>query len=373
MRLMLISPTFPPQLCGVADHTIQLGQAMGRLAAEVHVLVASPGPEANASVSSLASVHRIRRLHDLVPSALRLYANVRPDLALVQYAPFAYSRFGLEPALIRLMSCLRDRLPAALFVHELFQEWTGRPKARMLSLLQAVQFGTVARLSAGAVVTSEERLTLTRRALGPHRPVSLVPIGNNLPEPDHPGSDALWSSLKLTGHRVVSAFGRPHPTKNDPILATLAQRMEPDERLLMLGPVDENRDRVFAPCEQAVLAGPQPAGVIAAALGRSKLVVAPFSDGASTRRGSLIAPLVLGCPVLSTRGKNTGELLLTYDGLMLTAPEEKPFLSAARLLLDDPASLDKLSSAAQRSAARFGWPRLTQMLHHFLSQIRSPS
>jgi len=367
MHILLIAPSFPPELCGVGDHTARMGRELSRLGARVDLLIAQPGPTYPGH--ELDSAVRLQRPDALVRTALQLVRRLQPDLVLLQYAPFTYSRWGLEPLMVRLLSCLRSQVPVVLFVHELFAEWTGGPKARLLSALQALQFATVCRMAAGAVVTSEERLGLARLALGSRRPVSLVPVGTNLPAPDRPAGDALWSHLELTDKTIVAVFGRPRRAKNEHLLAALADRMGPDERLLILGPIDTTRQDLFGRHPQVVLAGVQPAGTVADALLRSTLVVAPYGDGASTRRGSLIAPLVLGCPVLSTRGKNTGSLLADCDGLLLAPPEKAAYLSAVRQLLDDPPALTALRERAKQNIVQFGWPGLMQRLLAFLATL----
>jgi len=43
MHILLIAPSFPPELCGVGDHTARMGRELSRLGARVDLLIAQPG------------------------------------------------------------------------------------------------------------------------------------------------------------------------------------------------------------------------------------------------------------------------------------------------------------------------------------------
>jgi glycosyltransferase involved in cell wall biosynthesis len=86
----------------------------------------------------------------------------------------------------------------------------------------------------------------------------------------------------------------------------------------------------------------------------------PFDDGASIRRGSLMAGLVQAVPVLSTTPAVPSAYL--GDGnLALVPPRDAEALARRiRRLLDDPGEAGRLAAAAGALADRFTWPAIAR-------------
>jgi glycosyltransferase involved in cell wall biosynthesis len=92
--------------------------------------------------------------------------------------------------------------------------------------------------------------------------------------------------------------------------------------------------------------------VVSAALAPADLVALPYRDGASLRRGTLMAALAHGCAIVTTEPVDP-----LIAGAVAVVPADDPAALAGRLaeLGDDPAGRAALGRAAAAAAAAFGW------------------
>lgn len=116
--------------------------------------------------------------------------------------------------------------------------------------------------------------------------------------------------------------------------------------------------------------GPLPAADVASLLAASDVCLQPYRDGASPRRGSLLAALAQGVPVVTTTPARGG-----YDGLpaprdgataLFVPPDDAAALAdAAWRILSDGALAARLGAGARAYAARLAWPAIARQ-HHAL-------
>jgi hypothetical protein len=92
---------------------------------------------------------------------------------------------------------------------------------------------------------------------------------------------------------------------------------------------------------------------VATSLKACDLLVQPYPDGVSTRRGSLMAGLALGVPALTTQGSAT-EPVWQREGLVALAPsgDTRALLASAERLLADPAGRRELGARGGTGYAR---------------------
>jgi len=87
-------------------------------------------------------------------------------------------------------------------------------------------------------------------------------------------------------------------------------------------------------------------------LGQAAIAYLPFPDGASERRGSLLATLGGGAPTITTRGSQTPEAL---GEAVLFAPTPEEALAAVFRLANDAKLRDRLATGAAQYLERFEW------------------
>lgn len=326
MSVALLSPEYPPLRGGIGDYTARLAAALRASGCAVRVLTsraavrrawaegAGPGSDV-LGVAGRWGWSSIARIAAAAGGCHALH---------VQYQTAAY---GMHPAVSALPLRLRQRRPDLRLVttfHDLLPPYLF-PGAGPLRHLPAA---LLAAASHRVVLTAPQSadappLRLLRR-LAPRvlSKLRLVPIGSNLPEDAPPDYDRATWRRRLgvgLGEPLLGFFGFQHPSKGlDTVWHALVQPALRDVRLVLVGaPAGASDatstahaaqlDRLAAALgigERVVRTGCVPPAEAAAYLLAADLVVLPFSDGASFQRGSLVAALALGLPLLTTARPN---------------------------------------------------------------------
>jgi glycosyltransferase involved in cell wall biosynthesis len=119
--------------------------------------------------------------------------------------------------------------------------------------------------------------------------------------------------------------------------------------------------------------GRQPADALARQLASADLFLAPFVDGVSTRRTSVMAALQHAIPVVGTYGSTTDDLLRRTDALSLVPAESADrFAEAAVELALDSDRRRALGSDGRRLYEQcLDWPIIARSLVETLEHGRS--
>jgi glycosyltransferase involved in cell wall biosynthesis len=97
----------------------------------------------------------------------------------------------------------------------------------------------------------------------------------------------------------------------------------------------------------------------------------PYVDGVSYRRGSLLAGLAHGCPIMTTTPTIPLPELRDGRNVILVPPEDPESLAAAILRLRaDPALRNTLSAGAKELSQRFTWPAIAAETANFFEAVR---
>jgi glycosyltransferase involved in cell wall biosynthesis len=283
------------------------------------------------------------------------------DLVALQYNPFSYGRRGFAPWLVRAASRLkRGPVRLALNVHEPWVPIVG-PRSLLMGTWQRAQLLTLLRLAGLAFASTEAWAAMLGRAV--RRPVIHLPVGSNLPD-ERRARAAERKRLGLDdAELVVAAFGTDHKSRPIEAVAAAANAVAATAGggvLLNLGraspepPGLDERLRVVAP-------GVLPPDRVARLLSAADLFVAPFIDGVSSRRTTLIAALQHGLPVVGTEGELTCGWLRDAVQAIRLVPVGRPggLSAAAAELAGDAEARSRLGEEGRRLyESRFDWPRI---------------
>jgi glycosyltransferase involved in cell wall biosynthesis len=432
VTIALLSAEYPPLPGGVGDYTARLAAALAARGYAIRVLtsraavrrawIGGSGPGWH--VQSIAG----RWGWGAWPAIVAASAGC--DVLHVQYQTAAY---GMHPAINLLPLALRRLRPGLRVIttfHDLLPPYLFRGAGPLRHLPAAL----LAAASHRIVLTTPEALDapplrLLRR-LAPEllRKVRLIPIGSNLPEDPPPDDDRAAWRARLgvdAAAPLLGFFGFQHPTKGLPtLLRALAHPALRGARLVLIGapagasdPTSAAHaaqlDRLAAALglgERIVRTGFVAPEEAAGYLLAVDLCVLPFAEGASFQRGSLIAALALGVPVLTTAppqlwgtpqtpaegtqpprhspamherapagprrlvrylrsspspwtvpGGEVPPRLVHGTHAWLVPPEDAAALAtAARTLLDDPALRARLGAGARELARYFRWERIAE-------------
>jgi glycosyltransferase involved in cell wall biosynthesis len=283
------------------------------------------------------------------------------DAILVQYNPFLYGRWGFAPwlpfVLLRLrFSKRRPRI--ALMVHEPFVpmvnfRWT------LMGIWQRLQLRAL-RFSADVVFASIEVWRASLGAAWPRRPTYHLPVGSNLPDGrrfrdrqrQHIGADG--SAI------VVAAFGQNHPGRLWQYIVEASNSLiESGSKVILLN-LGSDAPQLVGLDPRIVLHAPGDLSPddVATWLSAADIYLAPFVDGASTRRTTLMSAMQHGLPIAATDGPLTDPILRSSGTVRLIPVNRRvEFVHAVHKLLDSPDECRALGDRARELYTKsFDWP-----------------
>jgi glycosyltransferase involved in cell wall biosynthesis len=363
LRWQLITGEYPPAPGGVSDYTALLARAL----AEAGDLVEVWAPQCPGQAPSVPGVTVHRLPGRFGPRALaRLGAALhgrRDDRVLVQYVPHMYGWRAMNLAFCSWL-LLRCPLPPWVMFHEVTFPcaWGQRLRHNVLGTVNHVMAAMVARAAERIFVSTLVWRGLLRRLAPGRRPIHWLPVPSNVAtRVDSAAVAALRTELGGgDGRRIIGHFGTFGGMNADLLMAALPPLLLADAGRLGLlvgrGSIGfaEQLVRRHSALDGRVLArGEVHADLVAAHLKACDLLVQTYPDGASSRRGSLMAGLALGVPAVTTHGFAT-EPVWEEEGLVALAPSgDCPALvAAAEQLLADPRARHDLSARGVAGYAR---------------------
>lgn len=388
-RWCVVTCEYPPIPGGVSDHTHHLAAALAAAGDAVDVWCPPPPPTEDGTEAAAAPDVPGVTVH-LLPShfGLRAIGLLRRELralpadtrVLVQWVPTAFGwRMMNLPFALMLLRLPGRRLD--LYVHEVGWD-IGRETARraLAGIVHRVMTWCAARSARRVYVTTpawSARLSLLgRRALPADEEPTWLPVPSNVPDRV---DDARVAKLRrallanarqqrvLVGH--FGTFGRFH-TALMPHVVTRILDEAGDRTMVLVGRGGEAL-RAFIVGErpelvQRIIAtGGLPPDDVAAHLAACDLLVQPYEDGASTRRGSLMAGVALGRPTVANRGRSTEEVWSAERALHLTDSHAPHALAGGvTKLLADQVLRERIAENARRlHAERFAVSHAVATLH----------
>jgi glycosyltransferase involved in cell wall biosynthesis len=328
MKVCLLSGEFPPMQGGVGDFTQEIGLALNGLGATVSVISSvKAAPQGTAEVSPhegtllerdglcMTVFPTIRRWDFSCWAPLREFLESnRPEILNVQYQTAAYQMhpaINLLPWVLRLS---KDRPKMVVTFHDLKVPYLF-PKAGPLRRWVTT---ALVRGSDAAIVTNvEDRLGAKR--YGP-RNLYLFPIGSNIAPRTLAGYDRdVWREQWGIGpdEVLVCYFGFLNESKGGETLfralAHLVASGEPVKLLMIGGKVGSSDPTNVAYLQEmeslieelhlsdhvlwtGYVDGPE----VSASFWAADICAMPYRDGVSFRRGTLMAALAHGMPIIST-------------------------------------------------------------------------
>lgn len=295
----------------------------------------------------------------------------RGSWVLLQYTALQWSRRGLPVGLLAVLWILRRRGVRIATVFHDSDAWPLRPDVGVLrrtadqlrAIIQRRVMRAVARRS-GLVVLAVSAEGTPWLPAGASR-VVVVPVGANIPEPSTPSSPGHVPTV------AVFAFSGPPALAVETEVIAGAMRAAADRvpglRLVVCG---RNADIAAEPLRRALagarvtldVRGIVPADAITRQLSEASVML--FVRGqVSARRGSAVAALACGLPIVGYAGSETG-FPLTEAGVSLVPSGDRAALANALVrVLTDAAWRDQLRRrSASAYAHHFAWPVIADRL-----------
>ncbi len=381
MRIGQITGEYPPMQGGVGAFTQELGRALIALGHEVFVYTdrrAAPDPSGALHVTAQARGWGIGTLW-----RVRRWAEARRlDVVNLQYQAAAY---GMTPPIHFLPRVLRRPRVVVTF-HDLLVPYLF-PKAGPLRRRAVL---TLARSADGVIVTNagDEAQLAAERGIAR---LARIPIGSNIhPAPPPNYQRAAWRAAHGYAPRdfVIGYFGFLNASKGVETLLEAVAALRADgmsAHLLMIGGRTGTSDPTNAAYAAQIEARVTALGLdevvtwtgfvddaaVSAHLLAADVVALPYRDGASYRRGSLMAALAHGCAIVSTQPRSDTPDLRDGEHALLVPPDDVQALATAlRALAADDALRARLGANARELAQQFAWERIAARTAAFFETLR---
>ena len=386
----IITCEYPPLAGGVSDHTYLLARALADAGDTVDVWAppaASPPP-----VQPGVTVHLLPSLFELDALMVlrRMLRELPPETrVLVQYVPtgFGWRMMNLPFAL--LLHAQRRR-GLDIYFHEVGflvsrHERLRRNLAGIVHLAMNWFSVRAARRIFVAIPTWQKRLQQLGVRPGAARPsFTWVPVPSNIPDVADPArvqeiraSLLMHGATSIVGH--FGTFGRFHTAVLVPSLARILDDGT-DRVALLVGRNSAVMRETFVAlrpdlARRLVATGGLEAAEVSAHLSACDVLLQPYDDGASARRGSLMAGLALGRAVVSNDGPVTGRVWTERNAVCLAASSAPDVLAdAIDGLLRDAGLRARLGAAARAlHEEQFALARGVALLRNAISPPPPPT
>lgn len=300
--------------------------------------------------------------------------SVNGDLGalVIQYNPFSFGRWGFAPRLPLFLAKLRRRRRRpriAVMFHETYVDMRS-PSWAVMGTWQRAQLVAV---QAGADIQfcSIQRWTEQLRRTARGRPVHHLPVPSNLPDARTERTQARRRIGADADTLVLACLGLRHPgrLRGHVLAAARAARAAGSTEVLVLdlGP-GEPSEQAPASHIRVCSTGFLDTHDLASRIAAADVFLAPYMDGVSTRRGSMMAALQHAVPVVGTCGHLTDDLLRDARCLTLVPVNGSDgYARAVAALAVDPQRRAELGAAGRRMyQQRFDWPVLVEQLRRHL-------
>jgi glycosyltransferase involved in cell wall biosynthesis len=396
MKIGLVTGEYPPMEGGVGAFTQELAQALADLGHDIHIITSKAvRPEQTSRKASeiyepidlpFARLHpRVKKwkwsaLSEVVDVAIRYEL----DIINIQYQAAAYD---MRSAAINFLPWrLKHVVKTAVTFHDLRVPYLF-PKAGGLRKT-AVHF--MAKQANGNIATNPEDFSELEQL---HQtPVRQIPIGSNITTytPNHieiaearellgvgvddcllgyfgflnesKGADTLITALAQLPDSTHLVFiggqtGASDPDNNQSFLGQLHQQikaLDVENRVHWTGFVNDQRVSTF--------------------LNAADIMVMPYRDGVSLRRGTLMAALAHKRPLISTLPQIlTPELIHGENCWLVPVDDVAALTKAVQTLSADPDLRAKLGVGATAVADLFTWDKIAIQTIEFFQEIISSS
>lgn len=368
----MVTGEYPPAVGGVGDYTRLLSLSLHALGYSVGVLTTAV---TSAPKNECGEISVSRSVRTWGPECLGAVASearsMGADVVHLQYQAAAYQLRGyanILPAYLRL------RIPNLkvvttfhdLLVPYLFPKAAGLRRAAVMAL---------DRFSDLSVLTNPEDL---RRLGGPAGGKRwMIRLGSNVPLlADSSFDRAQWRATRLGADDdtlVLGYFGLLNHSKGvDLLIDALVQISDlvPSAKLVIIGggvgatdPTNQESAKSLlrmidgtGMASRVIHTGFLPPAEASAYLLSSDICVLPFRDGASLRRGSLLAALEHGRPVVTTVPEHDEPLLREGEAVLMVSRDDPGAIAETVVSLwRDQDRMASLSRGASALAARFSW------------------
>jgi glycosyltransferase involved in cell wall biosynthesis len=355
LEWQIITGEYPPQPGGVGDYTYRLAEALAQRSEDVHIWVPASHFSQVPAVKHV-EVHRLPAgfgLQWLLALDRGLAAFSNEQTVLVQYVPHMYGWKAMNIAFCCWLAARRHRKVWVMFHEVAFPFKSGQPwRHKVLAVTHRLMAWIVLHSAQQSFTSIEPYRNLLSR-IAPKAKVHLLRLFSNVPfgrseDPDHHSQIATSSSERVVG--MFSSFGAETWKLLEETLPNLLGNSS--FKFLMIGPGSsfiEQFCRTFPEFKGRVsTTGRVNALQAGSYLQACNVLLQLYPEGACVARGTLVAAMASGVPVVTTSGPLTGSLLGSSGALAFADAEPLAICRVLEDLLADPLAARRLGAAGRR-------------------------
>jgi glycosyltransferase involved in cell wall biosynthesis len=357
VNISIITRTLPPHLCGIGDYSICFANALRCLGHQLTIIAGQGdyGEDKHIIKDDWSETALSNLLCDLEKMPI--------DHLTLQYTPLAFSTGdNNHAALVNFWTKCGQRWKTCLIVHEAYFRVWWYPPSWLRGSIQKYILRSMVKKS-HRVFSASHPLVEEINAWTEMDNVTLLPIGSNIDvhcidreqmrDENQIGSNDLV--LTIFGGGTALKWLSSYVNNVD----TTMRRHRIPIRWLLLGGVPEEWFGLEHPVVMPGWLSPE---ALSAWLQLTDIFLVPHKCGLTAKRGTLMAALRHGLPVVGTRGFMTDQFWVEVPGVTLTSmPGKKRFSAAVLNLATDP-KLRKIHGNSNQDYFQqcFTWEKIAQ-------------
>ncbi|MEW5801280.1 MAG: glycosyltransferase [bacterium] len=414
MRILFITPTFPPQHCDIGNHTFRLAQAIGQYGHESAVITRAGDINGAGSRGEVYNVIGRWDFSCLKP-IYRTINDWRPDIVHLQYEEAA---FRGEAAICFLPLLLwKKGIPCCVTLHEACPPffWHGAVRVRLggkikFPWLDLIPPGILSRAGFSPAALSRHRTSALKSLLGcasriivsnqegkdfvtpfvtRKRNIVSIPMGTGIAVAERSEPEKINHLRLPSGKFLMIYLGYLLPSKGigELIEAMGLLKTEPVHLIIMGGKnefmpeadyrkmleVWKGRADELGISECITWTGFIDERTASQLLPRARIAVLPFRDGAVFKRSSLMTAIAHGLPIVTTEGKFTTADVRTLRSVVFVRPGDSQGLAEkCRQIIRSDQEYSQLRIQAKVLQEKFSWQAIavrTAGIYHELAGI----
>jgi glycosyltransferase involved in cell wall biosynthesis len=314
LKVLIVSPHYPPYKGGVSDHVWQQSKRLAELGHEITVWCQGPGETPHQNI-----------LRQDIPwpfnpqSVSEKLVGLSFDAIIVHFTPLSFSpkKWGINLLLFRAIQTLKTYCDnhLSLMVHEANYPFNLTLRGLVLGPLHLFQFFVLVNFCPIVLLSHQALLDRWRRLLPwSRKKFHLLPVGSNFEISNYHLASreelAKRYNLPIDAYWMLY-FGGSHQSILFDFIIEALKRVDYGlkEKKAILITIGDNQS-CFERLSPALKDNYFPLGRLEAEelcglVSKAELCLVPYIDGVSTRRGSIMVPFSLGTPLLTTTSYGT--------------------------------------------------------------------
>ena len=350
-KILIICPTYGNAVEALSVHTKMMKSYFSRHF-EVAIMATARqddsatnmDPEPNVRLIELAGAWNFISLITKQPQI----KEFDPDKIFIQYVPFLYGRGGINlgfPLWVMLMRIF-SRASIEIYCHELYYPFEIKLKSMVMHFSHIIMLLILGISAHKILVTTRNFEKLMKRLLFFKKKIYWLPVGPNIEKTrvDDNACEAfrIKHSIAFTDF-VLGSFGTFHPSKNYHLIFKILMKIKTQAKIpikfIMIGQDEEKLLKYLGEDDFhqlkgiVITTGQLDDSEVNIAFAVMDLYLGYFTDGLTTRRGSIMAAMQAGLPIISTIGHATEECFIKQPQIYLYDPDEKIFFDAVMELI----------------------------------------